>query len=24
LCECSHPNEKAHEMIANDLIPQLC
>ena len=24
LCECWHPNEKAHEIIANDLIPRLC
>lgn len=24
LCECLHPNEKAHEIIANDLISQLC
>jgi len=24
LCKCMHPNEKAHKIIANDLIPQLC
>ena len=24
LCEDWHPNEQGHEMIANDLISQLC